>query len=186
MRQKLEPSHSNAPFLYGVPKVHKADIPMRPIRGSPTYNLANIWQEVLHCNPRCACAPRVNDRAAMGSPLSPKSKHNTFNVASIWLQYIDDTFSLWPHGPEELSLFLKHINSIKPSIQFTMEVEDRKIPFLDVLVVKDNGRIRTEVYLNQLTLTGTLITTHSTSRRALSELDKKKRTNLQCCRGCRS
>ena len=43
LRQKLEPSHSNAPFLYGLPKVHKADIPMRPIvntRGSPTYNLA--------------------------------------------------------------------------------------------------------------------------------------------------
>ena len=43
LRQRLEPSHSNAPFLYGLPKVHKADIPMRPIvntRGSPTYNLA--------------------------------------------------------------------------------------------------------------------------------------------------
>ena len=65
----------------------------------------------------------------------------------MWLRYVDDTYSLWPHGPEELSPFLKHINGIRPSIQFTMELEkDGKIPFLDILVVKDNGRIRTEVY----------------------------------------
>ena len=65
----------------------------------------------------------------------------------MWLQYVDDTFSLWPHGPEELSLFLKHINNIRLSIQFTMEVEDDgKIPFLDVLVVRDNGKVMTEVY----------------------------------------
>ena len=62
--------------------------------------------------------------------------------------YVDNTFTLWRHGPEELSLFLKHINSIRPSIQFTMEVEDGKILFLDVLVVKDNGKIMTKVYCN--------------------------------------
>ena len=66
---------------------------------------------------------------------------------SMWLRYVDDTFSLWPHGSEELGLFLDHINSIRPSIQFTMEVEDDgKIPFLDVLVVRNNGGIKTEVY----------------------------------------
>ena len=42
-----------------------------------------------------------------------------------------DTFSLWPHGSEELGLFLDHINSIRPSIQFTMEVETmERFPFL--------------------------------------------------------
>ena len=63
-----------------------------------------------------------NDRAAMGSPLSPIvtnsfMKHleeiamQTANkTPSMWIRYVDDTFSLWPHGPEELSLFLKHIN----------------------------------------------------------------------------
>ena len=94
----------------------------------------------------------------MGSPLSPivanifmehfeEIAMKTANkTPSMWLRYVD-TFSLWPHGPEELSLFLEHINSIRPSIQFIMEIEeDRKIPFLDVLVVKDSGRIRTEVY----------------------------------------
>ena len=50
LRQRLEPSHSNVPFLYGLPKVHKADIPMLPIvntRGSPTYNLAQHLAGVI-------------------------------------------------------------------------------------------------------------------------------------------
>ena len=50
LRQKLKPSHSNAPFLNGLPKVHKADIPMRSIvntRRSPTYNLAQHLAGVI-------------------------------------------------------------------------------------------------------------------------------------------
>ncbi|XP_046384639.1 uncharacterized protein LOC124154910 [Ischnura elegans] len=55
----------------------------------------------------------------------------------LWLRYVDDTFVIWPHGPEELQSFLKHINSQHPAIQFTMEMEkDRRIPFLDVMVNK--------------------------------------------------
>ena len=79
----------------------------------------------------------------MGSPLSPivanlfmehfevVAMQTANKTPSMWLRYVNDTFSLWPHGSEELSLFLDHINSIRPSIQFTMEVEDDgKIPFL--------------------------------------------------------
>ena len=88
----------------------------------------------------------------MGSPLSSIvtnifmehfekiAMQTVNNTPSMWLRYVDDTFFLWPYGPEELSLFLKHINNIRPSIQFTKEVEDDgKISFLDVLVVKDSG-----------------------------------------------
>ena len=54
-----------------------------------------------------------------------------------------------PNGPEELSLFLQHINNIRPSIHFIIEVKDNgKIPLIDVLVVKDSGRIMIEVYCN--------------------------------------
>ena len=86
----------------------------------------------------------------------------------MWLRYGDDTFLLWPYGPEELSLFLKHINNLRPSIQFTMEVEDDgKISFLDVLGCE--GQWKSTV--NQLTLTGiTNCTIHIKSRQALSEL----------------
>ena len=35
---------------------------------------------------------------------------------SIWLQYVNDTFILWPHQ-ENVQTLLDHVNSIQPSIQ---------------------------------------------------------------------
>ncbi len=41
---------------------------------------------------------------------------------SMWLRYVDDTFILWPHQ-EDVQILLDHVNSIRPSVQFTMEKE---------------------------------------------------------------
>ena len=103
-----------------------------------------------------------NDRVAMGSPLSPivaniymymehfkEMALETADEASLmWLKYVDNTFSLRSHGTEEISQFLGHINNIQPSIQFTMEVhvEDNKLPFVEVLTVRDNNILKSEVY----------------------------------------
>ena len=61
---------------------------------------------------------------------------------------MDDTFVVWEHGREsELKLFLEHLNSLWPSIQFTCEVEeDGKLPFLDVQLVKNGSNLETSVY----------------------------------------
>jgi hypothetical protein len=40
---------------------------------------------------------------------------------SPWLRYVDDTFVIWPHGPERLQIFLSHLSSLRPSIQLTVE-----------------------------------------------------------------
>jgi hypothetical protein len=57
--------------------------------------------------------------------------------SSLWPQYVDDTFVVWPHGPEWLQNFLSHLNSLLPSIHPSMEMEsDGAIPFLDVLVIR--------------------------------------------------
>ena len=43
--------------------------------------------------------------------------------------------------------FLEHRNTIRPSIQFLMELEeDGKFPFLDVLVTRRADRLTTRVY----------------------------------------
>jgi hypothetical protein len=56
-------------------------------------------------------------------------------------------FVIWLHGPNRLQEFFNHINSLRPSIQFTMEMEaDNKIPFLDVLVIKKQSALTTMVY----------------------------------------
>ena len=45
--------------------------------------------------------------------------------------------------------FLYHLNTIRPSIQFTMELkENRKLPFLVVLVTRGADELTTTVYRN--------------------------------------
>ena len=95
---------------------------------------------------------------AMGSPLSPVLANlymeyfeemalgSTSLKPSMWLRYVDDTFILWPHQ-EDVYILLDHVNSIRPSIQFTMEKEqDNKLPFLDVLVTRTEQGFRSSVY----------------------------------------
>jgi hypothetical protein len=53
----------------------------------------------------------------------------------------------WPYGLEQLQNFLSHLNSLRPSIQFTMEIgSDSEIPFLDVLVIRKRTALATKGY----------------------------------------
>ena len=92
--------------------------------------------------------------APMGSPLSPvmanlfmeefekKALATSTLKSGFWFRYVDDTLSSWAHGLENLHRFLEHINSLHPSIKFTLEIqkEDKTIPFLDVRTVSNSGR----------------------------------------------
>jgi hypothetical protein len=65
----------------------------------------------------------------------------------LWLRYVDDTFVVWPHGPEWLQNFLCHLNSLRPAIQFIMEIgSDGAIPFLHVLVIRMETTLATKIY----------------------------------------
>jgi hypothetical protein len=64
-----------------------------------------------------------------------------------WLKYVDDTFLVWPLGPERLQQFLHHLNIIRFVIKFTMDVEaNNTLPFLDVLIMKKVHKLATKVY----------------------------------------
>ena len=95
----------------------------------------------------------------MGSPLSPvisnlylESLEKTATQSApfkpkLWVRYVDDTFVIWPHGPDRLRSFHQHLNKQHPKIQFTVEEEkDDQLPFLDVRVSKEGGRLLTSVY----------------------------------------
>lgn len=97
---------------------------------------------------------------AMGSPLSPivanlfmedfesKALSSTLFKPKLWKRFVDDTCSIWQHGPNELDLFFQHLNNQSYSIKFTMEREvGGCLPFLDVLVFrKVDGSFSHEVY----------------------------------------
>lgn len=77
--------------------------------------VANIYME------------HFEERAINTSPIKPKH----------WKRYVDDTSFIWTHGKETLRDFLEHLNNQTESIKFTMEIEeDKKLPFLDVLLTK--------------------------------------------------
>ena len=47
---RLKPSNTKAPRFYGLPKIHKPDMPLRPIVsaiGSPTYSLAKFVTKII-------------------------------------------------------------------------------------------------------------------------------------------
>jgi hypothetical protein len=57
----------------------------------------------------------------------------------------DDTSMVLPYGPVKLQQFLPHLNSIRNTIKFTMEVEaNGTLPFLDILVMKRGAKFKLE------------------------------------------
>lgn len=92
----------------------------------------------------------------MGHPLSPliaelfmsflemELKTND-QMPRIWHRYVDDVFSIV--RKDDVTNVLSILNSKYSSIQFTHEIEiNGKLPFLDLMVHRINGRIEFGVY----------------------------------------
>ena len=95
---------------------------------------------------------------AMGNPLSPllsnlymeffeinllpKIKHSHFK----WYRYVDDIIALI-NSNFNVENFLKELNDLVPSIQFTLEKENNNtIAFLDILVIRSNNSFKFKIY----------------------------------------
>ena len=78
----------------------------------------------------------VEQRALATSPVKP----------FFWKRYVDDVISAV--SGNEAERLLSHLNSVEPSIQFTLEREkDRHLPFLDLNVSRGvQGNLETSVY----------------------------------------
>ena len=97
--------------------------------------------------------------ASMGSPVSPivanlymehieqKALSSSPHPPRFWCRFVDDTFVI--HKEVNKNDFLQHINSVDPSIKFTVEdnKEDGSIPFLDTIVKPEaNAGLSITVY----------------------------------------
>ena len=73
-------------------------------------------------------------------------EEDTNTITSNWKIYLDDCFILWNHSSEKLSIFHQLLNDLNPNIKFTLESSDTKLPFLDVLVIKEGTTLSTDIY----------------------------------------
>ena len=73
----------------------------------------------------------------------------------IWWRYIDDIFTILEHGQEALNIFLKQINHLNPTINFTMEMSTKCVSFLDTIVILADGILHTDLYTKQQICTST-------------------------------
>ena len=81
-------------------------------------------------------------------------KNYVFNEGSrfkdnivFWKRQMDDIFFVWRGKKEDLEFFVWILNGVDNKVQFTLEMEkDNYLPFLDVGIMKVEGKLVTKVY----------------------------------------
>ena len=64
-----------------------------------------------------------------------------------WFRYVDDSYTCLKK--DQVDEFHQHLNSINPSIQFTLELEDSKgqgLPYLDTITTRRGTQLEVNVY----------------------------------------
>ena len=72
-------------------------------------------------------------------------KETSEYIRNTWKRYLDDVFILWTKPREELETFHKLLNTLNPNIQVTIEYSDCSIPFLNIMVIKRQTNIITDI-----------------------------------------
>lgn len=63
-----------------------------------------------------------------------------------WKRYLDDCFIIWPTRYGDVSTLHDILQSLHPYIKFTCEKSNTCIPFLDISITLNAGRIITDIY----------------------------------------
>ena len=61
-------------------------------------------------------------------------------------RFLDDVFPIWLHEKETLLEFLNFVNGYHLCIKYTWEWSTQRLPYLDVMILVEDGRILTDVY----------------------------------------
>jgi hypothetical protein len=107
-------------------------------------------------------------------------------VPDLWIRYVDDVLVLFRHSEEDLRTFFEFINSLRNSIKFTLETEEGgSLPYLDLWVMKTEGRLRFSVYRKDTHSGRYLNRTSCHPRSVFRGLVNclKERASLVCSRG---
>ena len=78
-----------------------------------------------------------------------EDKHglNTRNIFENSLKrFLDDVFLIWNKSLISTEEIVDFMNALHSKLKFTHETSDTSLPFLDVLIIIENGRIITDIY----------------------------------------
>jgi ribosomal protein S27E len=67
-------------------------------------------------------------------------------IRTHWKRFIDDCFIFWSKSVDELNYFTALLNNLNENINFKIQLSDEKLPFLDVMIIKQNTCIQTDIY----------------------------------------
>lgn len=78
------------------------------------------------------------------------TKQFNANISSYfkknWLRYLDDCFIIWPKHFGNPAILTTILNNLHPNITFTTNINNKQIPFLDIMVEITNKEIHTDIY----------------------------------------
>ena len=67
----------------------------------------------------------------------------------MWCRFLDDCFIIMNEDIEDLKKLQHILNSLHPCLKFTLEYSQTNLPFLDILVINNEGKIETDIYLKK-------------------------------------
>jgi hypothetical protein len=57
-------------------------------------------------------------------------------IRHSWKRFLDDCFIIWNRGEDQVTDFFNILNTLSPTIKFTIESNKEMLSFLDVMVIK--------------------------------------------------
>jgi len=85
-------------------------------------------------------------------------------LQKTWKRYLDDCFIFWIKDTDELNTFINLLNDLHEDINFTMEINNERLPFFDIefLICKDKCNKQLTYTLRTPIQNNTLILNHVT------------------------
>ena len=74
------------------------------------------------------------------------SSNNPHKKPTNWLRYRDDIYETWMGTEQELLEFTDWLNTLNPSIQFTVAYSENGIEFLDTFIYDTDGTLQTKIF----------------------------------------
>ncbi|NQY54618.1 MAG: GIY-YIG nuclease family protein [Campylobacteraceae bacterium] len=70
-------------------------------------------------------------------------------IVQNWKRYLDDGFISWKRNFGDIKIFMNILNSLDENINFTYEVNEDKISYLNVLVYKGTNGLESDIYYKE-------------------------------------